>query len=518
MFGKLKEKLSGWFRKKKEKVEEAPKKEKKKPKKEEKKAEKKEAEKLVEEVKKEEVEEKEAKEKKPVVETIVILIGVILVASGISYFYLGDDVNLSPKKLSMNKELTKQKFSGVEKLPAIEPFNKKAKQDRIELILSKGKAETITGSLKVIHHDDFETISETEYFIRDGGGKRTKIYLPNNLGLISGAKVGVEGIEFGGEMVVSDFDVIEEMMLTEEDNPNLGEQRTLVILVNFLDNQAEPFTAQNMNQTIFNQSNFDSLNPFYQEVSYGKAWFEGTTYGWYTVNMNSDECSFYDLAEQAIAAVDPEIDFSNAGYNRLIYFHPAPHGCGSVASGSLGLVSIETDEGTMNMSIARIAVNSFIDISDIYSDVTRHELGHNFGGWHANDWECNLFTLGDNCFSMEYGDAFDVLGGQNQINAKGGHFNSIHKEAVGWFDPSNVIETNSPGVYIIEPLETSGAGAKTLKIPTVNGFSYYVEYRRPIGYDTHFPGLFGEEIFDGIMIRFGGGWWGGHTTFRFFST
>lgn len=65
------------------------------------------------------------------------------------------------------------------------------------------------------------------------------------------------------------------------------------------------------------------------------------------------------------------------------------------------------------------------------------------------------------------------------------HMNAYHKEIIGWLSLSNILVTNAPGVYQIEPIEIPGPGLKALKIPIAGGVHYYVEYRRAIGYDWH---------------------------------
>ena len=41
--------------------------------------------------------------------------------------------------------------------------------------------------------------------------------------------------------------------------------------------------------------------------------------------------------------------------------------------------------------------------------VTAHELGHNFGNWHANSWVSSTI-IGTGGGHQEYGNPFDVMG------------------------------------------------------------------------------------------------------------
>ena len=131
------------------------------------------------------------------------------------------------------------------------------------------------------------------------------------------------------------------------------------------------------------------------------------------------------------------------------------------------------------LSVARI---DKIDAS--MEKIGVHELGHNFGLLHANYWDCGNDVTRIICPSVEYGDYFDIMGYNLYYGYN--HFNAYHKRKIGWIDSTQVQETVSPGNYFLVPLETEGNGIKTLKIPTMNGYNYYIEFIRPIGYDAIF--------------------------------
>ena len=126
-----------------------------------------------------------------------------------------------------------------------------------------------------------------------------------------------------------------------------------------------------------------------------------------------------------------------------------------------------------------------------------HELGHNFGLWHAGSVNCGAQVLGGSCGVSEYGDPFDVMGNIRQM-----HFNAMQKSALNWI-PSTSVKTHSSGTqtYQLSPLESGGQSTYAIKIPTSNAKrTYWVEFRQPIGFDSPLSSL--PNL--GAQIRVGG--------------
>ena len=85
------------------------------------------------------------------------------------------------------------------------------------------------------------------------------------------------------------------------------------------------------------------------------------------------------------------------------------------------------------------------------SGVTAHELGHNYGLWHANFWDAstNGSMIGPGT-NLEYGNLYDTMGAA----AAGSYqFNAAHKSKLDWLnaDAVQVISTN--GLYRIYPFD-----------------------------------------------------------------
>jgi hypothetical protein len=249
--------------------------------------------------------------------------------------------------------------------------------------------------------------------------------------------------------------------------PNtFGEQRTLVVLVNFQNNPtAQPFTVSQVRNMVFG-----SVSNFFYENSYTQTWLSGDVYGWVTIPMNSTVCDTKVLSQYANnAAAAAGADLSS--YTRYVYVFP--HNACSFGGYT----------ATTSNSVPRVYLNGNLTFKDV-----AHELGHSFGLDHAEALECGTASIGTNCSVIDYGDKFDDMGtGSTQLNA-------YQKERLGWLNygaSPSITTVESSGTYFIEPLETlSTGGAKALKIlksiDPITGDKtwYYVEFRQAVGADA----------------------------------
>ena len=93
----------------------------------------------------------------------------------------------------------------------------------------------------------------------------------------------------------------------------LGEQKTLVLLINFQDNPTErPWTIDEVQTMVFG-----TVDDYYQEASYGQTWLTGDVMGYYTLPIDAvcDSTLITSSAEQML--LDNGIDSSQ--YKRLLY-------------------------------------------------------------------------------------------------------------------------------------------------------------------------------------------------------
>lgn len=433
-----------------------------------------------------------------------IVMVVLVVGGAAAYVFFGEDALFSPKRIEPSKNLM-DKTSPVttQKIPEIKLFDSISKQSRMEYIIQNGEDVTKAGSVEIVAIDDFTDMEkprgEYKYYFRDKSGETFRIYFVDEPGLISGSELEISGrklkVDDTSEIVVLTYTKTEREVL--DDNPNLGEQRTAVILVNWISNPAESITVEEAWDKVFNETN-DSLNYWIREVSFNKTWLSGNVYGWYSVPY--DGCNF---VSNAIAAADSDIYYPDI--DRLIIM--ALGGCGVSGFSTLGETEIDTDDGQVTLSWNALVGPSF------NNGVGAHEFGHGMGLRHANFLRCGDEPISEECESDEYMDVVDTMGWAWYRQ----HFNAYYKEKIGWLESNNVQEITSPGIYSIEPLEIPGDGVKALKIPIneglYQGFDFYLEYRRPIGYDTTLSDGLGEEIYDGVFVRLVGdyNWNGGNS-------
>ncbi len=264
------------------------------------------------------------------------------------------------------------------------------------------KRGEIEGELEIIVECD-ETDGRIDYYLNNGKERLSLRFAKQpDEELLTGARVSVTGVRVGDAVAVnfqentSNFQVLNASL-----SNTFGEQKVLVLVVNFQDNQTQPFTVAQVNDTIFG-----TVNDYYREDSYGRTWLIGNTFGYFTLPMNSGDCAGGTLASNARqAAQNSGINLS--AYNRFIYVFPTMN-CGYIGQATLG--------GN------EVWINGTLTSQNI-----THELGHNFGLHHARYLDCGTEILGDNCTSTEYGHIMDTSGGR-------GHFHAFHKERLGWLN------------------------------------------------------------------------------------
>jgi hypothetical protein len=67
---------------------------------------------------------------------------------------------------------------------------------------------------------------------------------------------------------------------------------------------------------------------------------------------------------------------------------------------------------------------------------------------------------------------------------RGGHYDSFHKEQLGWLNYSNlppITTVTASGTYVIGPYEGQDSTPKALKIQRLSGVYYYIRYVTAMG-------------------------------------
>ncbi|MBI3949111.1 MAG: hypothetical protein HY314_01445 [Acidobacteria bacterium] len=299
--------------------------------------------------------------------------------------------------------------------------------------------------------------------------------------LQTGSQIRVKGLRVQQTLVLESGGTDVETLLTALPK-TAGEQRTLVILVNFQNKPNEqPYTIDDVRSVMFN-----ATSDFYRESSYDQMWLNEDVYGWYTISLNSTVCDPVTIATYAqSAAIAAGVDLS--AYTRYVYAFPKN------TCSWWGLATIGGDP-------SETWINGKFQLK-----VVGHELGHNLGLYHSRALACSPMPIGDRCTLIEYGDTLDIMG-----NPSSGHFNAFQKERLGWLNDSHVppiLTVQAEGTYWLSPYESVGSHPNVLKIlrstdpDTGKKTWYYVEYRQAIGFDGF---LFSNSnVPNGVVIHTG---------------
>lgn len=248
---------------------------------------------------------------------------------------------------------------------------------------------------------------------------------------------------------------------------SLGEQKTLMILVNFSDKPDQPWTPSQA------QDMFNTLDAYIRENSAGRTWLSGGVAGWYTIALSSTVCDSYTLRNEAQGAA-MQAGYNLGNYDRLIYVFPQ-NACGYAGSGSVG--GKPTDA----------FINAQFDLHNL-----AHEFGHNLGLDHAHALDCGATSLGSSCDSIVYGDTLDVLG----YYAGEGHYNAFNKERLGWLQTSEILTVSNSGNYSLVPYaDLASSGVRVLKVAKPNDPNnwYYVDFHQPVGFEA--------QLLDGSTVN-----------------
>ena len=326
--------------------------------------------------------------------------------------------------------------------------------------------KTLTGTLAVYHKDFFEQ-GRGQYglAVRDASDVVTQLNvaaIPDSLEI--GMLVSADGrvATDGSSLDVSTITILAPApaKLSEVAAAPVT-NNVLVLPIKFTDSPAaDPFSVAAI-LTEFQTK----VMPYYQEVSYGQQLLNVTVANnsgnWLNAGAATPaSCDYLTIGTLADAAATAK-GYNINSYQNRYYVMP------SLPCGWAGLAYVGWGRAWSN------GVNALW--------VYGHELGHNFGLWHAGSVNCGAQVLGGSCGVSEYGDPFDVMGNIRQM-----HFNAMQKANLNWIPSTSVkIHTAGTQTYQLSPLESGGQSAYAIKIPTSNvKRTYWVEFRQPIGFDA----------------------------------
>jgi hypothetical protein len=322
--------------------------------------------------------------------------------------------------------------------------------------------ETLEGDFEVIAECE-ETDGRTLYYL-DTGKERVSVTFGSTPQeeLRTGMHLSITGVREGDKFKADANSIRDLSQGSAGSSLVAGEIKVLVFLVNFQNNPVEPYTIEQSNNLMFNQSNSTSVTNYYREASYGQAWVTGDTVGWYTLPMDASttacdqNSTIATLARDAAIAAGVNVN----NYQKHMFVFPNMS-CSYSGRGSIG------------------GRDSWIDGSLILRTMA-HELGHTIGLYHSKGMNCTNVISGT-CVTTEYGHNADMIG-QTGVT---GHFHPYQKERLGWLAAgSGVVTVQGAGTYTISGLSVQDNTPKALKIAKSSSSYYYVEFRRPVGFDS----------------------------------
>jgi len=178
--------------------------------------------------------------------------------------------------------------------------------------------------------EDRLTGSTVHYRLKTNQGEDLSLHFAGEppQDLLTGSRVRVHGVRVDGALALGPSSTSVSTLAAALPN-TFGEQKTIVILVNFQDSTTQPYSVATAQSVVFSAtSNFDYENSFQQ------TWLTGDVYGWFTIPMSSTVCDRTTLANHANqAATAAGAILSN--YNRYVYAFPQ-NACAWWGFGSVG--------------------------------------------------------------------------------------------------------------------------------------------------------------------------------------
>ena len=348
------------------------------------------------------------------------------------------------------------------------------------------------GTLEVQYSDDFDGgRSRVHYVVRTADGHRYPVH------------ADMSGVAAGSQVTTTGRVLVRAAAVTPATTyGGLGPHQTAVVMINFRNHPVRPFTAAAMRSAVF--TGRLSANAYWQESTGGQLSLTGIenaagdVFGWYTIPYTDHYCDTGNWAVAATAAASAQGHNLNA-YDNVLYVFPMTPACnfGGQAAG------IGAREAWLN----GYAPAFFADEGELAA----HELGHDFGLWHAHSRSCvdasgAPVTLGVTCTDTEYGDPFDTMGGDWDSNYAS-TIDGYRRLQLGTLPATDLDDITASGTYTLHPVEAA-SGTRLLRVP--RGHSdpyysdpyYYLDYRKTSGRFDKWPA--GSPAVSGLSIRIGG--------------
>lgn len=346
--------------------------------------------------------------------------------------------------------------------------------------------EVFRGRYVLTHSDEFSRGRATftpSLELADGSVVPLDLRGRPSLPFRPGTELRVEGTEVGGAIVVAEGDATEQLAVASEALPAGVTKDVAVVLLNFSNNTAQPYSKAFADGVAFTNAN--SVAAYYDEASWGNLTLTGDVFGWYTIADDNAGCDLSNWANQATAAANA--DGANlSSYDYVTFAFPQASSCGWA-----GLAYLPGSNAWLNGN------------SGMGLRVFAHELGHNFGTHHASTLNCvvdgvRLSLTADlsGCTTNEYGDPFTVMGSASKYQQT-----AFSRGNFGWLTAANTQTVTASGDYTLAPIGPSLPGqVQAIRVQRGTNSFLSLEYRQPSGtqFDTFAPDA---PVVNGVSIR-----------------
>jgi Gametolysin peptidase M11 len=334
--------------------------------------------------------------------------------------------------------------------------------------LAAGKPqESLDGTLRTWHGDTFSTPVDVGAGIDTTVAGLVALEAPGQaVQALAGRKVRAHGERRNGAFAATGG-----VQPTSEATAAAvtGSKSVAVLLFNFSNNTAQPWTTAHVRGVVFDNAN--SVDEYLRDASYGQLSLNGDVHGWYTIDASNAGCAYTTWASQARSkAAAAGVNLS--AYQYVVYAFPQASSCGWA-----GLAYLPGTSSWINGAMSLRVVS--------------HEVSHNLGVHHASTLACSTGTFTGSCSQSEYGDPFTVMGA-----AQTRHHVNWHRAQLGWLLDMQTVTAS--GTYLVTPAELSGT-PRLVRVARSDGTYLNLEFRQPWGIFDNFST--GDPVVNGVSIR-----------------
>ena len=349
-------------------------------------------------------------------------------------------------------------------------------------------AEIYTGRLEKIYIDS-KTHPEIIYRLALANGEKKKLIVSKNFHYDVGDRLEISGTETDKGFKVSNVIRLSKKfaLANSSQSETTGSKKLLVAMITdaSYSDDGIPYSKSQIEQILSTGST--SLKDYMTKASNSK--FDLTVDVLDTVSVNnlcqSDSLFAHGAEDDALAAVDNVID-NLASYDFVTFIVPDSDECLANAAGigTVGKMSYLSNSGLLELGVNFTRSYNEASYDNAMLSTAIHEFGHNLGLQHDNSNSCGTTIFSATaCPGIEYGGAHSIMGLSPNI----AHFNTIQKQDLGWLNSSEILTIDSDSLtedIELLPVSSTASGYKAIRIRRNDGRYYFIEYRRPIGYDA----------------------------------